>query len=70
MCRAQEAREIRIQRSATPNGVLKAFARAHALAKNATVLEGRTRDLAGMSAAIHGGMDVRDGRRAMEAEWW
>jgi hypothetical protein len=65
MCRAQEAREIRLERSAAPKGVLKASARAHALAKNATVLQGRTSDHAGMSAAIHGGMDVRKERRAL-----
>jgi hypothetical protein len=70
MCRAQEALEIRIERSAAPKGVPKAFDRAHTLAKNATELEGRTRDLAGTSAAIHGEMDVRNEPRASEAEWW
>jgi hypothetical protein len=68
MCRAQAAREIRAERTRTPKGVLKAFARAHALAKKATVLEDPRLDLAGMSAAIHGGMHVRN-ERAWEAEW-
>jgi hypothetical protein len=60
-------RKIEDQRTVTLKSVLKAVVRADAPTKNATAFEGRTRDLAGMSAAIHGGMQVRT-ERALEAQ--
>jgi hypothetical protein len=60
-------REIEAERTVTLKSVLKAVVRDRAPTKNATAVEGRTRDLAGMSTAIHGGMDLRDGR-APEAQ--
>jgi hypothetical protein len=55
-------REIEAERTVTLKSVPKAVVRTGAPTKNATGVEGRTRDLAGMSTALHGGMHVRNGR--------
>jgi hypothetical protein len=61
-------REIEAERDVAPTSVLKAVVRTGAPTKNTTAIDGRARDLAGMSAAIHGEMLVRN-ERVSEAEW-
>jgi hypothetical protein len=51
--------EIVAEQDVTPKSVLKVVVRAGAPTKNATAFDRRSRDLAGMCTAIHGGMDVR-----------
>jgi hypothetical protein len=59
--------EIEAEQDVTPKSVLKAFVRDGAPTKNATAFDRRSHDLAGMSAAIHGGMDVGN-ERGWEAQ--
>jgi len=60
--------EIEAEQDVAPKSVLKAVVHIGAPTKNATAFDPRSRDFTGTSAAIHGGMDVRN-EPAWEALW-